>query len=507
MPNHLRQHISQSCKFRLKYNRKIELLNSEKKNKAQITIGFSVNIGYIKDIKTTEKKCMYDKLTAAVNDLDEKLLENHRFDTRLFVELTEIQRENGILHGDRPICPFLRPHFISRRFYNRIENAVETLHPAFIRLTEAALENAEILAEINLTEKEERMARIDPLYSGLCASSRFDTFLCGDDFKFLEYNAETPAGVGDQKAFEKVFEKVPEVQEFLSQNAHYRPQPQESLLKSLVDAYRDSGGKKGKPNIAIVDWEGVSTAPEFYLLKDYFESQGFQTLVTNPYELEYDGKILRVEDFEIDIFYKRVIIHEFLETFDEDHPFTQAYLDGNICMANNFRVKIPHKKTSFAIATDEKYAQIFTNEQREMIRKHIPWTRVVRDSRTTFEGKEIELLEFLRRERERFILKPHDDYGGHGIEIGWEISASQWDDVLENALKNCFIVQERVGVDKISIPTFGETEASMQSLNVDFDPFLFLGKMEGGMVRLASQSLVNITQGGGETALVVLENF
>lgn len=450
---------------------------------------------------------MDEKLAKTVAELDEKLLENHRFDAALFAELADIQRAHGILHDARPICPFLRPHFIARSTYDEISRATEILHHAFMRLTEAALESDEILAEINLTEKEERMARIDPRYGGLCASSRFDTYLSGDDFKFLEYNAETPAGVGDQKSFEKVFEKVPEVQRFLRENRHFQPQPRENLLAALHTAYRDSGGKKAKPNIAIVDWAGVSTEAEFYLLQDYFESEGFQTIVTNPYELEYDGEILRAGDFEIDVFYKRVIIHEFLETFDENHPFTRAYIDGNVCMANNFRTKIPHKKTSFAIASDEKYARIFTSEQRETIRRHIPWTRRVRDARTNFEGKEIELLEFLRRERARFVLKPHDDYGGHGIAIGWESSESEWDAAIENALKGCFIAQERAAVEKTVIPTFDENELTMQSLNIDFDPFLFLGKMEGGMVRLSSQTLVNITQGGGETALVVLEDF
>ena len=47
----------------------------------------------------------------------------------------------------------------------------------------------------------------------------------------------------------------------------------------------------------------------------------------------------------------------------------------------------------------------------------------------------------------------------------------------------------------------------MESLTVDFDPFLFCGVVEGGMVRLASGSLVNITQGGGETALAILKGF
>jgi hypothetical protein len=36
---------------------------------------------------------------------------------------------------------------------------------------------------------------------------------------------------------------------------------------------------------------------------------------------------------------------------------------------------------------------------------------------------------------------------------------------------------------------------------------LFLGKAEGGLVRLSSQSLVNVAQGGGQTALIILEDF
>jgi len=454
----------------------------------------------------TEKKIMDKSLQLLVQILDEKLLEKYRFDTEMFAQLSEIQRQTGILHDDRPICPFLRPHFFPRSHYEKIKHAVENLSVAFEKLTNVALENAEIMAEINLTEKEEKMARIEPRYRPLCNSSRFDTFLSGDDFKFLEYNAETPAGIGDQFSFEKVFEKVPEVQQFLAENRHWRPKPHETLLAALDASYRDFGGKKEKPNIAIVDWDGVSTSSEFEILRDFWLAQGYETIIANPFQLEYDGKILRVGDFEVDIFYKRVIIHEFLEKFDETHPLIRAYTDGNVCMANNFRSKIPHKKTSFTILSDEKHEWIFTKEQLELIRKHIPWTRRVRDSKTTFEGKDVDLLELLRTRRENFILKPHDDYGGHGISFGWEHSASEWENLIEDALKGCFIVQERVAVEKISIPTF-DKELTMENLNIDFDPFLFGGKVHGGLVRLSSSSLVNVSAGGGETALVVMEDF
>jgi hypothetical protein len=451
---------------------------------------------------------MPESLEKLVEKLDAGLLEKYRSDTALFRRLSEIQKQTGILHDDRPICPFLRPHFFPRSRYDAVRHAAENLHRAFERMTEAALENAAIMAELELTEKEERMARLDPHCQNLCVSSRLDAFLDGDDFKFLEYNAETPAGIGDQLSFEKVFGKIPEVQQFLSENRHWRPAPHVSLLSALEAAYRDFGGKKEKPNIAIVDWEGVSTASEFEILRAFWQSEGYDTIIIDPFALEYDGKTLRAGDFEVDIFYKRVIIHEFLETFDETHPLVRAYADGNVCMANNFRVKIPHKKTSFAILSDEKYERLFTPEQNELIRRHIPWTRRVREAKTTFENREVDLLELLRTNRERFILKPHDDYGGHDVSFGWENSASDWEKLIENALSHCFVAQERVAVEKTSIPTIGGDEKlSIEILNIDFDPFLFNGKADGGLVRLSSKSLVNVSAGGGETALVVMEDF
>ncbi|MBK8302619.1 MAG: hypothetical protein IPK98_04135 [Chloracidobacterium sp.] len=105
------------------------------------------------------------------------------------------------------------------------------------------------------------------------------------------------------------------------------------------------------------------------------------------------------------------------------------------------------------------------------------------------------------------MLKPNDDYGGKGINFGWESTVSEWDDAIESAVAARYVVQERVAVEKTDIPMFENGEARLRSLTVDFDPFLFQGVVEGGMVRLAAGSLVNISSGGGETALAILEGF
>ncbi len=447
---------------------------------------------------------MNKNLTKRIALLEASILENHRNDTELFKKLSEAQIEYGIVDDGRPFAPVLRPYFIGRSKYNELVYAAQTLSSALERMTFAALEKAEIMDELDLSENELSMARIDPGYKGVCHSSRFDTFLHGGSFKFLEFNGESPAGIIDQRQIEKVLELIPEVGDFLRDNRHWKPKPHVKLFESLITGYRDFGGTKEFPNIAIVDWKDVATVTEFQVLKEYFESRGHKTMIADPSELEYDGQILRTGDFEIDIFYKRVIIHEFLEKLGTDNALADAYRDGNVFMANSFRAKIPNKKAGFAVLANPKFSEVFTEEQLAVINRHIPWTRRVRDIKTDYMGAEIELTEFIRGRGNDLILKPNDDYGGSGIFFSWECSQSEWDDAIEIALESSYVVQERAPIDKVPFLTYGD-EILSENVLIDFDPFLFRGRVEGGLVRMSSNSLVNIAQGGYETALVVLE--
>ena len=140
-----------------------------------------------------------------------------------------------------------------------------------------------------------------------------------------------------------------------------------------------------------------------------------------------------------------------------------------------------------------------------MIRKHIPWTRLIKPSVTTFRGSEWDLLSLVREYREEFVLKPNDDYGGHGVFLGWETSAEDWELALRRALDNPYVVQERVVAEKINMPAYSD-RVSLDQLYVDFDPFLFQNEVEGALIRLSASALLNVTSGGGQTALLVLED-
>lgn len=444
---------------------------------------------------------MKDRIEA----LDQLIVADSTLDAAVFDQLRAAQRELGLLQGDRPTCPFLRPHILSRDQYQTIKCAAETLAGACEKLAAAALADETLLALLNVTKAEEEAARFDPGYSRLCVSSRLDSYVNDSGFKFLEYNAETPAGVGDQMQLERILFRLPALQQFLKSNPHRLPQPHRALLTSLIRAYREWGGEEDRPRIAIVDWKDVPTASEFKVLQAYFVSEGYPAVIADPHELEYNGDYLSADGLRIDIVYKRVIIHEFLQEFGLAHPLVEAYRHRRVCMANSFRTKLVHKKSTFAILSDPAYDYLFDSSEREAIGRHIPWTRYASPSRTLFHGSEVDLEKLIVNERERFVLKPNDDYGGHGVFLGWETSREEWQEAVKVVFQKPYVVQERAAVEKIRIPAYSD-RVYLDEMFVDFNPFLFQNEVEGALIRLSNSSLLNVTSGGGQTALLVLED-
>lgn len=444
-------------------------------------------------------------LSQIVKELDERILNDPELAQPLFDKLISAQRELGLVFGERPTCPFLRPHIITRSQYDEVSRAASTIASAVERMVERALIDDELLSVLGPTEREAKMARIDPGYSRLCVSSRLDSYLSDSGFQFLEYNAETPAGVGDQMQLEKVLFHLDHLKP-LFDRAQSQPAPHRRLLLAMLDAYREWGGEEERPHIAIVDWKGVATESEFHVLRRYFSSEGYETIIADPGELKFDHGHLSANGFRIDIVYKRVIIHEFLEQCGDSHPLAEAYATRRVCLVNSFRTKLAHKKASFAVLSDPQYASLFTAEEIEVFRKHIPWTRLVQRRSTTFHDSEHDLIDLIRRERERLVLKPNDDYGGHGVFIGWETNADEWERAVAVAHERPYVVQERVPLKKVPMPVFSD-RVHLEEMFIDFNPFLFNNEVEGALVRLSTSSLLNVTSGGGQTALLVLEDM
>ncbi len=419
--------------------------------------------------------------------------------------LRDEMRRNRLFYGDRPLGVSLRPHFLERKQFDLLTERAELVAAAMEKVAAAALRNPAMMDELGLTETERSLALIEPGFVGSGISSRMDGFVFGDEIRFVEYNAENTSSLSDQQGLNRVLETRPEMRALAQDYELQEFSPLEQMLDTLLEVYREWSGRPERPQIAIVDWPDLPTTNEFLILRDDFVSRGASTIICSPNELEYDQGKLRCGDFQIDLVYKRVVIHELLERVAQDHPLLRAYREGDICLVNPFRCKIMQKKAGFEWLTDEGNQAWFSAEENVAIRASVPWTRRVFDRQTTYWGKKIELLEFIRKYRDRLIIKPNDDYGGRGLHIGARLTESAWDDAIASALEEDDIVQEAIDLHTEDFPIFGEQKWGLQPMYVDSNPFLFRGKVCGALVRLSQSPVVNVTSGGGETGFYVLE--
>jgi uncharacterized circularly permuted ATP-grasp superfamily protein len=417
-------------------------------------------------------------------------------------ELAGQMRAKRLTFGDRVHCPFLRPFFISEPEEARVRPVAETIAVLGERVVEAALASRELLAQVGLSEEEERLARIEPGYKTASTASRLDAFLLPDSLQFAEYNAESPAGLGYAETLAEVFRGLPIMARF-EERFRVESYPLSSaILDALLASYRDWGGTSAKPLIAIVDWREVPTWSEFQILRERFEAGGNPALVCDPRDLVFDGRTLSAQGRKIDLVYRRVLINDIVSNPAECKALVDAYESGAVCVANTFRCKIPHKKAFFAVLTDERNSKLFSAAEQALIRRHVPWTRRLQDTRTTRNGESLELLKYVRANRENFVMKPNDEYGGTGVTLGWETESAAWDAGIQKALAEpdkAWVVQERINVRREIFP-FADSQGNvkMRDMLVDFAPYLFRGRLAGYLCRLSATGLANVTSGGGQ---------
>lgn len=406
-----------------------------------------------------------------------------------------------LIFGGRRLSPYLRPHFVTEADFARVTRICETIWSAIQKVKDAAVEDESLLAELGLTGKERELVSIDPGYREVSPTARLDSFLTDEAYSFVELNGESPAGIAYADAAYKIFSKLPVMRRF-AETYNVRPlYGRRKMLDVLLRAHEEYLGHKPDhaPRIAIVDLKDRPTQKEFELFKDFFESEGYPAIICSPDELEWTGERLRRGDFEIDIVYKRLLVNEYIPIIADSPALLDAYRAGAICMVNSFRSKLIHKKALFAILTDERHAHLFTDEERAAIRAHVPWTRRVRAEQSEYYGREIDLLDFISQTSDRLVLKPNDDYGGHGIHIGWNTDGIAWEEGIRNALANGdYLVQERVPTAREVFPALKE-DGSIEFAEqlVDLDPLLFYGKVGSAFTRLSFTELANVTSGGG----------
>ena len=142
----------------------------------------------------------------------------------------------------------------------------------------------------------------------------------------------------------------------------------------------------------------------------------------------------------------------------------------------------------------------FHPEERQIFRRHVPWTRAVAERRTSLPGGgEGDLCEFARRERDHLVLKPNRGYGGEGVLVGHAVSQAEWEAALSEALLDSaqrWVVQALAVVPIVDFPVSDGDQVREEPFFVVMG---FVPSQYGlGVLARASQAhVVNVAQRGG----------
>jgi Glutathionylspermidine synthase preATP-grasp len=405
--------------------------------------------------------------------------------------------EHDVVFAGHTIPFVLMPHFVSPGQLRRVRRAVACLSQVLDRFCDAYAEDERLRDELAVPAAEDALIRLDPGFSRPLKICRLDAFLQGYEVKFLEFNADSPAGIGYTDVLYEGLRRAIELPRVSAEfETAYTPMLP-VLVDTLLDAYRELRGERSDlpetPRLALVDVEGSPSVPEFRIICNAAKAAGVDALHATLDEVTYDGSLLRVQGEPVHLVYRRALLEDLPEG-----DLIAAARDRRAAVVNPFRARVANNKKLFALLADERFAHLVEPDERRAIAETIPWTRVLREGRAAYGDWVVDLLAFVSDNRERLVLKPASDYGGHGVSLGMETPQAEWDRLIEeHSPQGDYVVQEYVPVPEEMFPAVEDGHVQMRLKRFNINPFGLGGRYAGMITRISDKAVINVSAGGG----------
>lgn len=281
---------------------------------------------------------------------------------------------------------------------------------------------------------------------------RGDFLFSPSGLKCLEYNVTASVGGWSIAFTEPIYLKEPIIADFLEETgAKVRNRSLvviffEHILEDAVNKYPDAR----EINVAVAI-EKYGEHSDKVLQKTQMDHVFRETLRRQYPHL--DGNIFFGDYPQMDVVDDRLIvkgkrIHVLMEMHFGEVPLNimEVFKAGNILLYDGPIAPLLANKLFIAALSENEDSDLFSPEEREIIKKYIPWTRKVVPGDITFHGETLDMEQLLVSRREEMVLKPADGLGGESICVGRHTSGLLWKEMVKVAFRNKnWLVQEYVG--------------------------------------------------------------
>jgi len=183
----------------------------------------------------------------------------------------------------------------------------------------------------------------------------------------------------------------------------------------------------------------------------------------------------------------------------------RAQLVGGIRIYNGGLTGVWCDKRNLALLSENEELEAWKEEDRALIRDHIPWTRLVSPRTTTWRGAEVQFPGFLLDHRDDLVLKRGLSTRGEAVHVGRYLAPDAWEARVREAVEEGgWIVQERVESRPYFYPP--QPGAAPVPHTVVWGLFCIGSRYGGGGLRMLPQGtgegVVNGARGACEGAIL-----
>ena len=434
-------------------------------------------------------------------------------------------RDNGMVYWrdgqEDVINVLLRPTGIFAEQLNYFHTVSLTLQEVLKRIPDWYLDHEDVRKVVPLDPEHDAYLRETwtPAHrNGHCVFGRLDAMVdftspaWKDTFAFVEPNLVGVGGVtlisGAERAMmQVVYPALKKVAPGLHLEAN--EMCEDLLLQELRDQLELIG--RGGGSIALLDAKYSGDGPaEFQLLVEHLNARAQTAVYCDPTELtvrDVDGApAVFYNDLKIDLAYRDYDTRDFIHLDDEGgDPAVPRLLFSRNQIVSSMAGDFDHK-SAFELMTDTRFNHFFTATERQFLRRHVLWTRLLSDRKTIdMFGDEADLLEFTRHHREQLVIKPNRSYGGDRVYIGTAMTEQAWDDAIQVAVQE----PDEWVVQKLAIVSAYEFPVVQPDKSVSVQPFYvvfgFAPTKYGTAIlgRASQRQVVNVAQKGGMCVVLI----
>jgi hypothetical protein len=344
----------------------------------------------------------------------------------------------------------------------------------------------------------------NPIFGRLDAVIDFTSPMWKNSLRFMEPNMSGIGGLTLVPTAERVIAETV-LPRLAAQDAQLHLEMPPDIRELLMQSIREHLEAIGRPakNICFVEAKYAGSGiDEQEDLAQYFHDQyGLKVMHADPRELTLAGDEVTYGGDVVDLVYRDYAVTDLLalaRTGVDVQPMRSLLRQNRVISSIAAELD---QKSCWEVLTDPKISErYFSADERQVFRRHILWTRIVSNRKTTTpDGREQDLLEYVRRERETLVLKPNRAYGGEGVLIGTAATEGEWDAAIQAALAdpNRWVVQQLASIPVSEFPVIGPDD------RVHTEPFHvvmgFASTQYGVAIlgRASQKQVVNVAQRGG----------